>query len=468
MPSASDLSYNHYTMKLLLINPAIREWAEPNCFPSGLGYIAVSLQRRRPDCEVEVYDINALRPTREQVEAFIRDAEFDVVGTGGIVTIYKYVKWLLALIRKYHPDKKIMVGGSCATSIPHVMMQHTDADILCIGEGENTVVEILDAIEGGKPLDDVAGVWFRGPDGAVRRNPPRAPIADLDTIPHPRWELFPMDVYVKNPIGAVNVNKWDDGKATGDVRLSMNVLSSRGCPYNCTFCYHDFMGAKYRHRSAENIYEEILVLRERWKVDYIHFIDDCFIINRPNVMRFCDLIIRDGLNITWGCAGRVNTMTEELIVKMKEAGCVFIGYGIESGSQKMLDLMKKKVMVEQAKQAIRLTQKHLGWADASFIAGMPGETRETLRETVEFCKELNLAPEVIFFATPYPGTELYNIARAAGKIPDEEAFALSLGEQGEKVRVNFTDFSDDELTAIKEEMVRELGAWNKRLHDGKN
>lgn len=452
-------------MKLLLINPSIREWAEPNVFPSGLGYIAAVLREKRPDWEVEVYDINALRPSREEVEAFIRDAEFDVAGTGGIVTIYKYIKWLIGVIKKYHPDKKVVVGGSCATSIPQIMMDHTGADILCIGEGENTVVELLDAIEDGKGPDDVAGIWFRD-GGDVRRTAPRPAIKKLDTLPHPLWELFPMDVYTANPVGAVNLNKWDDGKQReGEERKSMNVLSSRGCPYKCTFCYHDFMGAAYRHRSAESVYEEIVFLKDRYGVDYIHFIDDCFIINRKNVMRFCDLMIRNGVGVEWGCAGRVNVMTEELVAKMREAGCVFIGYGIESGSQKLLDSMKKKVTVGQAKNAVRLTQKHLGWADCSFIAGMPGETRETVRETIDFCKELALAPEVIFFATPYPGTELYRIAMESGKIADEEEFALSLGEQGEKVRVNFTDFSDAELTRIKEDMVKELGAWNKKVHE---
>ncbi|GAG05397.1 unnamed protein product, partial [marine sediment metagenome] len=273
--------------------------------------IAAALREREPGWEVEVYDINALRPPREEVEAFIRDAEFDVVGTGGIVTIYKYIKWLLGVIRKHHPEGKIVVGGSCATSIPQIMMDHTEADILCIGEGENTAVELLDAIENGRPLDEVAGIWFRDGNGGVRRTAPRQAIKKLDTLPHPLWELFPMEVYTANPIGAVNINKWDDGKQRGnDARKSMNVLSSRGCPYKCTFCYHDFMGAAYRHRSAENVYEEIVFLKDKFGIDYVHFIDDCFIINRKNVMRFCDLMIRNDVKVEWGCAGRVNVMTE--------------------------------------------------------------------------------------------------------------------------------------------------------------
>ena len=157
-------------------------------------------------------------------------------------------------------------------------------------------------------------------------------------------------------------------------------------------------------------------------------------------------------------------MTEDLIAAMVDAGCVLIGYGIESGSQRMLDVMKKNVTVEQARETIRLTQKYLGWADCSFIIGTPGETKETMRETVDFCKELNLVPEVIFFMTPYPGTELYRLAIEQGKITDEEEYILNLGEQGEKIRINFTDIPDQELYEAQTEIINELGAWNRLMH----
>ncbi|MFH1318964.1 MAG: radical SAM protein, partial [Candidatus Omnitrophota bacterium] len=147
-----------------------------------------------------------------------------------------------------------------------------------------------------------------------------------------------------------------------------------------------------------------------------------------------------------------------------DSGCVLIGYGIESGSQKMLDTMKKNVTVAEAKEAVKLTKKYLGWADCSFMIGLPGENYETIQETVDFCKELELIPEVIFFATPYPGTELYTLALAQGKIKDEEEYLLNLGEQGEKVRVNLTDFSDHEFSRVQEKTIKELNAWNKVRH----
>ena len=130
----------------------------------------------------------------------------------------------------------------------------------------------------------------------------------------------------------------------------------------------------------------------------------------------------------------------------------------------MLDLIKKNVTVKQAKDSIRLTQKYLGWADCSFMIGYPGETRETIKETIDFCKELELIPEVIFFLTPYPGTELYSMALQENRIRKEEEYVLGLDEQGERISINFTDFSNEELYKIQEDMIKELKAWNEVKH----
>ncbi len=449
-------------MKILLIHPVIREWAPPNCFPSGLGYLASVLLDAGH--EVDVYDANALRPAPDEFEDYIKNADYDIVGTGGIVTIYKTLKELIAKLKTIHPDRPVILGGSCATSAPDVVMANNPVDYLCIGEGENTILDLVDTLEGGGDMSKVDGIWRRDESGAPVANPPRRIIKDLDTLPFPRWELFPMETYVNNPIGAVNMNKWVDGGAAAGTPGSMNLVSSRGCPYKCIYCYHDFMGAGYRFRSARNIADEIILLKSKYDIQYFHFTDDCFIINKKNVYDFCDILLQENIDIEWGCAGRANLMTEEMILKMREAGCIYIAYGIESGSPKILKNIRKKVSVEQATESILMTKRLMGRADCSFIAGLPGETMETVRETIDFCKSIALQPEVIFFATPYPGTELYDIAQKAGKIGDKEEFLLSLGEQGEQIVVNFTDFSDEELREIKENMVLELDAWNKVSH----
>ncbi|MFH1369597.1 MAG: radical SAM protein [Elusimicrobiota bacterium] len=452
-------------MKVLLINPLIREWAKPNVFPIGLGYIAAVLLKAGH--EVEVYDINALRPSQKEVEEKLKANDYDAVGITGIITIYKYIKWLAVTLKKYHPDKKIIIGGGVGSSIPDIMLRNNPVDVVCIGEGELTAVELMDALEHGKDLGSVKGIYYKDSKGSIHNNGHREPIMDLDKIPLPAWDLFPMDIYVKNPIGAPNRNKWNDGASDSDI-LSFNLCGARGCPYQCIYCYHDFMGVKYRTRSPEYIISEIKTLYERHGITYFHFTDDEFVVKKDFVLKFCcllnELSARIGKKLTWGCAGRVNLMDEPMIIAMKDAGCLSIGYGIESGSQKMLDFIKKHVTVEQSKKAVRLTQKHLGWADCSFMIGYPGETMETLKATVDFCKELGLTPEVIFFLTPYPGTELYELALKKGKIKDEEEYLLGLGEQGEKIRVNFTDFTDDELNKLQSDMITELGAWNKLKH----
>lgn len=408
-------------------------------------------------------DINAYRWGKEEVERRIKEASFDLVGTDGIVTIYRYIKWLVSVLKRYHPTKKIIVGGSTATSIPKILMERTKADIACISEGEITAVEVANAIEKSESLEGIQGIWYKDEHGNIVANPPRPVIRDLDTIPLPNRELFPTEIYTRNIVGPSNIRKWIDGKAVS-TGSSIILSCARGCPYKCTFCYHDFMGERFRSRSAENIFDEIVYLKDRYNIDTFGLGDDMFIANKRAAYRLCDLLIENKLDIQFFTAGRVNLVDEDLIIKLKEAGCTTLGYGIESGSQKMLDIMKKGVRVEQAERAIRLTQKHLGWPDCTFIIGMPGETRETIKETIDFCKRLNLNPEAIFFATPYPATELYSIALKEKLIVDEEEYLLGLGEQGEKVRVNFTEFSDEELESIKEQMVEELSAWNKVKH----
>lgn len=453
-------------MRILLINPPIREWSKPNVFPLGLGYVAsVLLQGGH---EVEILDINAHRWKREEVEEMLGKATFDIVGIGGIVTTYRYVKWLISVLKKCYPGGKIVVGGSVGSSIPRLMLERNPVDIVCMGEGEETVKELVEALEGDRDLSSVKGIWYRDGSGNIIENDKRPPIKDLDSVPLPAWNLFPIEIYLKNPIGAPNRNKWINGSAEQDTPPSMNLFATRGCPYQCIYCYHDFMGMGYRHRSPENVIHEIETLYKLYGVTYFHFIDDEFVMRKDFVYRFCSLmkglVKTYGQSFTWGCAGRVNLITEDMVSTMADAGCVLIGYGIESGSQRMLDFIDKKVTVGQAKNAIRLTKKYLGWADCSFMIGYPGETKETIQETIDFCKELDLAPEVIFFLTPYPGTRLYEMALAQGKITDEESYILGLSEQGEKISVNFTDFSDEELYRIHDSMVKELKAWNEMKH----
>jgi anaerobic magnesium-protoporphyrin IX monomethyl ester cyclase len=451
-------------MKALLINPPVRSWAQPNCFPIGLGYIAAVLQQAGHD--VEILDINALRPSRDRVETCLRNSDADLVGIGGIITTYGYVKWLAAVWKQHHPGRPVVVGGAVASSIPDTILSCTEADIAVMGEGELTAPDLLRCLAEGGPLDRVRGILYKDADG-VHATLAREMIADLDVLPLPAWALVPMEVYLANPVGVLNKRKWSDGAPTEDV-VTMNVSATRGCPFRCKFCYHDFLGYRYRTRGPESVMGEVRVLAERYGVQHVQFTDDEFMARRSFVDDFCRLMEEANPGVTWGCAGRVNLVDDEIFTKMKRAGCISVAYGIESGSQRMLDLMDKRVTVEEAERALVLTERYFGDNDISLMIGFPGETEETVRETIDFCLRTKTVPEVVFFATPYPGTELYRMAQERNRISDEEQYVLSLGEQGENIACNLSEIPDGELRQLKDLITGKLGVWNGASHERGN
>ena len=451
-------------MKILLINPPIREWSQPNMFPQGLGYIAASL--KNAGYEIGVLDINAYRWSQAQVEEKIKDAKFDIVGTGSLITTYKYLKWLANVLKKHHPTKPLIMGGKVVSSMQEQIMGFIpQVDVVVYGEGEITVVELVDCFDRGGKLADVRGICYRD-NGNTIKNVSRPVIENIDTLPWPAWDLFPMEIYLKNPDGYYELKsdaKWTDGKPEEDTPLTINISASRGCPFSCIFCCKDFKGMKYRTMSPDRILQIIKYLQDTYGVSYFNIQDDLFICNRKHTHEFADAILVKGIKFEWSCSARVDLVDEELFKKIQASGCKLLGYGIESGSQRMLDTMKKHVKVEDIVNAVRLTQKHFEFVDASFVIGFPGENEETIQETIDLCKELNLQPEVVFFATPYPGTELWELSLMLGKIKDIDEYFMGLGEQGAKIRVNFTKWTDSELMDVNRRMIKELSAMNKKL-----
>ena len=428
-------------MRILLINPPYETDLSPGSFPLGLGYISSVLVEEGH--KVKVLDIKAHRYSRIHVEEIISNSidQFDVIGISGLVTIYSYIKWLAETIKKYNPSIPIVVGGSIASSIPELLLSKTRIDIACIGEGEITVKELIKALEDSKPLKEVKGIYFKQ-DGNVYSTPPRGVCKNLDSIPFPKWDLFPIELYVDKPL-IVPVKK-----------RSMNIIFGRGCPFHCTFCYRNF-GNEVRLRSPDNVIEEMTILKEKYHVTHFEFQDELFTVNEEAVKEICEKILDKELNITWRCLGRVNMVDLNLLKLMKRAGCNWIGFGIESGSQKMLDVMRKNVKVEQIKKAIELARKAGMEVTGTFIIGMPGETRETVKETVNFCKEMGIYNEM-FFPVPYPGTQLYVDIERKGLIKDKERFILSIGKDMTNLIINLTDFPDHELIKMKKEAEEEI------------
>lgn len=420
-------------MQVLLINPPCRS---PYFIPSGLGYIASVL--REEGHNVSMLDINAYGYSDKKVEELIRTLKFDIVGIGGLTSVYKYVKWLASIIRANFPHIPIIVGNMVSTAHPELLLRNSNVDIAVIDEGEVTIKELVSAISKGQDLKEVKGLFYKD-NGNIIETPPRERISDLDSLPFPSWDLFPMEIYLNNST---------QDPSTCGLR-TVSISSVRGCPYDCIFCSHPF-GRRVYKRSAKSVIDEIKELKKRYRVEFIYFSDDLFLVDEKWALELCERMISEKLNIKWLAALRVNLVNEKLLRRMREANCVEVGYGFESGSQIILDKIGKNFTVKQSEEAIKMTKATKLKISGSFIFGIPGETSDTIKETLAFIKRTKVPVYRFFYATAYPKTKLYGIAKEMGRLPkDEDKYLESLGEMRTNFLINFTDFSDTEFVRLK-------------------
>ena len=494
-------------LRVLLINPVIREWAYPNILPLGLAYIAsVAVQDGH---EVHVLDLNAERReplSRSPVVSAtyadweenlviraIEDFKPQVIGIGGIITQYRTIKHILTLCREFAPGAFLVLGGGIASSMPEFMVRKLPVDAVVIEEGEVTFSHLLEQSQAWLTIPGVLGKCV--PEGhPVHRASVKSGKDGLDYLPWPLRSLFPMEeVYKRNPVGHLNwERKWVDGGPVDVTKYSGEMIASRGCPYAaraCDYCYASYLGVEYRLRSPEDVVDEMEYLQQRYGLSYIHFLDDLMLTDYRWNLAFCDALARrrkrSGFEIEWGGTCRTNIVAADIdrarrerrphfLEQAHEVGMRQVGYGIESGSPTILKNIDKTGQTpDRIMVAVLETQRIFGYADCSFMIGSPGETPETVKETVELCKRIGLRPEVFFFTTAYPGTPFWKLALEKGLVrkavtgekgPADDAiieeYFMLLGEQGEKVRTNFSDLDDKEIEELSWWAIKELGAQN--------
>jgi radical SAM superfamily enzyme YgiQ (UPF0313 family) len=423
-------------MNILLIYPSDREFMPPSMPPLGLAYIASTLLQAGH--RVNLIDLNCDREHGlTRLQDALQNETFGMIGISSIITQFKKVKELGALVKKLQPHTPLVLGGAGPTSMPELYLDRCGGDIVCIGEGELTVKELVSLLQSNAPLDSCAGIVFRGPDGSFVATTPRGQIQDIDSLPFPSWESFgSIAPYVDNYL-------FRAGKENG-----ISIFSTRGCPGQCNYCMCNF-GRKLRFRSAENIFGEIAHAVAEYGVKHIHFVDDTFVTAHDRVRQVCAGFKSRFPELTWSANVRANLVNADILQEMAAANCISLAYGIESGSPQVLRYMKKGVTPEQARNAITWTRDAGIALTCYFMIGMPCETPETISETVEFCKA-NLVGGEFFFVTPLPGTELYRHALQNGIITNEELYLEHVGEI-RNFLVNMTTMSTDQLFDLKEQ-----------------
>lgn len=379
-------------------------------------------------------------PVWKEVRKTIEDFRPDLVGIGIMTVKIPSALQVVKICKEIDPNIKIVVGGHHPTIAPGEMLENEGIDFAVRGEGEVTFFELLEVLKTKELVySSIKGLSFKK-DEKIVHNQVRPLIQNLDKIPMPaRSRLLNIDSY-------------------SQTQLSM-VMTSRGCPYECGFCASACMWhKKVRFRSIQSIIDELQLLKNKFSVKHITFMDDSFILHHNRLKQLCQTMIDNKINLTWSCLTRVNMISDEIIALMKKAGCIKVDVGIESGNERILQLINKKITLEQIRKAVKILRKNKMYWSGFFMFGFPTETKEEVLDTLYLLKELKPDWANISIFTPYLGTDLYEQAKER-RMLSEQANCIINSHQNYKSR--FTDtMSEETFSKLATHILKEVHSYN--------
>jgi len=358
--------------------------------PLSLSYLAGTLERE--GIEVQILDFLVARYRPDKLRQKLEEYRPELVGVTCVTLNYPIAARMLKVCKAFDPSIVTVIGGPHATfALEETLLQAPWIDVIVIGEGERTLVELAKAVDGGSAIRQVAGIAFA--DGStVVKTETRPLIDDLDQLPLPARHLLPLARY----------------RALG---VPCTVITSRGCPYGCIFCSgHRMFGRKVRFHSPGPVVDEIEMLHRDFGFSNINIVDDTFMVNHDHARQVCEEMLKRNLRVSWNAFARVDNVTENLVGLMKEAGCELVLFGIESGDDGILKTIKKGITLEEARRGVRMATDAGLKVFNSFIFGLPGESPDTARKSMAFAQELDHeygAKYAFHVLAPLPGTELY-------------------------------------------------------------
>lgn len=404
-------------------------------FPLGIIYVASYLKHRNYDYHAENLNHLAAPDFESGVSALLTE-HYDYVLTGGNSLILTQLKAICRIVRRHSPGSILILGGPCVTTEPELMLDVLDFDYGIIGEGEMACAELLDCLTSGKPPETVAGIIFRHPSGEAVRTAPRREAVNLDILPFPDFEGFGYDEWLEHyPPQLLYTTELIERPRP------LVIMGGRGCPFQCTFCFHD---QKFRFRSLDDFFAEVEFYLARFRINTLLILDDCFSVRTERIYEFCrridDLSREAGYTIYWGVQMTVCGLSAELLATMKASGCISVSYGFESVNAQVLRSMHKPCTAAEIATAIDLTIRSGLRIQGNFIFGDTEETPETWRETLRFWKEHGIGYVNLAFIMLYPGSSIYHEAVQRGLIKNKLFFIINLMN---KFPFNFTHHMTD-------------------------
>jgi len=400
--------------RVLLIGPQVdyarmfgkASTTAPSMVPLNLLYLSAYLESRNIPVKIldgQIHDLD-----KQNLVRHIGQFNPNVVGISCATPLVYPAHRIAKTVKAVSRQMTVIMGGPHPTILPEETIADENVDIVVRGEGEITLFELVTAIENGSSLNSILGITYRD-NGNIVSTQNRPLKTDLDSLPLPSRHLIPIGKY-RPQIDIYSRLPWT------------HMLTSRGCPYKCIFCAsRQISGHKYRVRSPEKVVEEIDLLVNQYSIRNIGMADDNFIVDRKRTERICDMLIKEGYNRTvdWSCALRADKVDQSLLKKMRAAGCRCICVGIETGSQRLMNILKKHLKLEKVEEGVKMMRKAGIKVRGTFMLGIPTETEEETLQTINFAKKLNLDFAKFNIITPYPGTELYEMAKERGLVGDD-------------------------------------------------
>jgi len=457
--------------KCLLINPPIKLKDPPYNMPLGLTCIAAVIEDEGHD--VAIFDNNAYKLTHEQLLGEIQGESWDIIGIGNILTTYTWQKKMFKLLKHEFPNSLLIIGGGLPSSLQdEAMSLIPEVDILCIGEGERTISQILKNHDT-KNWDDVRGILYRKKDKIVR-TPPQKLLSEeeLSKLPHPKYDLLPLDIYFKYS----SVPQCPEAMLS---KRRIQMESSRGCPFRCTFCidlstgtprnlshsdraslYVDSLpeSIKVRYYDPKWVVDLMRELRIKYCIDFVNFVGENYTVNKKSVIEFCDLLEKEGLTdldppLHWSVAAHVNTIDREMLQRMKDTGCSYLDLGFESMNADVLSKgIVKGATPEKNEWGFRQCIDIGIYPLTNFMIGLPNESIQSVYDTTKFLVEnkIECGP---FFVTPYPKTGLFEEYKdkIIEKFGSVENYVIKCeNDISMDFIVNLTKYNDAELLGLRQ------------------
>lgn len=441
-------------IKVLLLNPFLEVFKDDPAGINpvlGLAYLASFLRSKK--VEVKIIDIAAEGAdcvkkigekmryglSEEQIIKRINDYDPQIIGITCQSTLHAGEAQATARLAKIaRKESWLVMGGAHPSAVPEEVLKDQSVDLVVRGEGEITLWEIVKAFPDRDGFPKIKGISFRQ-NGKVTSNPPRLLIKNLDDLPFPARDLLPMDKYLRGAKSTVNYNMND---------RVVTMITSRGCPGNCIYCaVRTVWGRIWRGRSAENVVDEIEQVIKDFRIKEIHFLDDSIAVDKNRLEGICDEIIKRKLDIQWATPNGVAVwmLDENLLLKMKKAGCYRLTFGLESGNKQILhQFIGKNYDHFQARETIKFASTIGIWTVGTFIIGFPYETMQQIKDTITFAVSTDLDFAVFYIANPFPGTPLYEIYKKERLLPVGGAYKIVRGCKSK-------NFSHKELIDFQQE-----------------